>query len=231
LFFQNHAESQQITASLGGGVKDPSGAAIPGAKVTVRNTATNYDITLETSSEGAFLAPALQPGGPYEVTVEAAGFKKVHQGGITLQVDQSARLELVMEIGAVAETIEVSGSATLLETVSSSGGQVVVNRSIINLPLNQRNPYMLVMLVPGVNGNIGFQYNNVNFSVNGGRPGSNEILLDGIPSSPPLVNSIQGFAVFPSVEAVLEFKVQSNNYSAEFGRSGGSVVNLIFRSV
>ncbi|MGH9673260.1 MAG: hypothetical protein ACRD44_08765 [Bryobacteraceae bacterium] len=147
-----------------------------------------------------------------------------------LAVNQAARLDVTLEIGALTETVDVSASALLLETSSAALGQVIGNRSIVNLPLNQRNPYMLVLLVPGVHGNIGFQFNNVNFSVNGGRPGTNEILLDGIPSSPPLVNPLPGFTVFPSVDAVQEFKVQTNNYSAEFGRSGGSVVNLIYKS-
>jgi hypothetical protein len=109
-------------------------------------------------------------------------------------------------------------------------GQVVDNRSIVNLPLNQRNPFALVFLVPGVVGSVGFNFNNSNIQINGGRPGSNEILADGIPSSPPLVNPIQGYSVFPSVDAVQEFKVQTDNYSAEFGRSGGGIINLVYKS-
>ena len=223
------AHAQTITASLGGAVRDPSGAAVPNAKVRLVNTATGVETGVETATDGSFLAPSLPPG-PYSLAAEAPGFKRAQRTGIVLEVNQSARLDLTLEVGAVTETVEVSASALLLETATSAVGQVISNRSIVNLPLNQRNPYALVLLAPGVHGNIGFQFNNMNFSVNGGRPGSNEILIDGIPSSPPLVNPIQGFSVFPSVDAVQEFKVQSNNYSAEFGRSGGSVVNLIYKS-
>ena len=100
----------------------------------------------------------------------------------------------------------------------------------MNLPLNQRNTYSLVFLAPGVQGDVSFTYNNMNFSVNGGRPGTTDILVDGIPSSPGLANPNQGIAVFPSVESVQEFKVQTNAYSAEFGRSGSGIINMIYKS-
>src|SRR5438270_11450658 len=109
-------------------------------------------------------------------------------------------------------------------------GQVVTSQSILNLPLNQRNTYSLVFLAPGVQGDVSFTYNNMNFSINGGRPGTTDILVDGIPSSPGLANPNQGIAVFPSVESVQEFKVQTNSYSAEFGRSGSGIINLIYKS-
>jgi len=220
---------QTITASLEGFVYDASGALIPGARVQVVHTGTNAAVALQSNANGRFVAPSL-PAGPYALTVEADGFKRFERGGIVLQVGQAARIEIRMEIGNAGETVSVSGEAPLLETGSSAVGQVVDNRSIVNLPLNQRNPYALVFLTPGVIGNVGSNYNDVNISFNGGRPGSNEILVDGIPSSPPLNNPIQGFTVFPSVDAVQEFKVQTNTYSAEFGRSGGGIINLIYKS-
>ncbi len=109
-------------------------------------------------------------------------------------------------------------------------GQLVDNRSVSNLPLNSRNPFALALLVPGVVGWVGDNFNEARISVNGGRPGTNEILVDGIPSTPPLVNPIQGFTVLPSVDSVQEFKVQTNNFSAEYGRSGGGVINMIYKS-
>ena len=157
--------AQTITASLGGTVKDASGAAVPGAKVRIINTATNAEVNVETGGDGRYLAPAL-PAGVYSVQVEATGFKKAQRSGIELQVNQAGRLDLSLEVGAVTETIEVSASAQLIDSASSAIGQVINNRSIVNLPLNQRNPYALVLLVPGVHGNIGFQFNNMNFSVN-----------------------------------------------------------------
>src|SRR5579872_1998940 len=221
--------AQVITASLEGIVTDASGAVIVGAKVQVINTATNLATSLVTDASGRFLAPSLQPGA-YEVTVEAAGFKNERRTGIVLEVNQAARIEFAMQVGTATETVEVTGAAPLLDEASSAMGQVVNNRTIVNLPLNQRNPFALVFLVPGVVGNVGLTFNSTNISINGGRPGSNEILVDGIPSSPPLVNPIQGYSVFPSVDAVQEFKVQTDDYSAEFGRSGGGIINVVFKS-
>jgi hypothetical protein len=145
-------------------------------------------------------------------------------------VNQSARIEIQLQVGAASETVKVTGDAPLLEASSATMGQVIDNRNIVNLPLNARNAYSLVFLSAGVTGNVSAQYNSQNISVNGGRPGSSEILVDGIPSAPGLVNPIQGFAVFPSVDSVQEFKVETNAYSAEFGRSGSGVVNLIYKS-
>ncbi|MBI4909050.1 MAG: carboxypeptidase regulatory-like domain-containing protein [Acidobacteria bacterium] len=220
---------QTITASLEGNIKDATGAVIPGARVAVVNAATGITARLETGADGRFVAPSLQPG-PYSVIVEAAGFKKVDRSGIVLQVDQAARIEIVLEVGAVSETVEIKAEAPLLESSSAALGQVIENRAITNLPLNARNPYALVFLAPGVTGNVAAQFNQANISINGGRPGANEILADGIPSSPPLVNPIQGFTVYPSVDSVQEFKVQTNSYSAEFGRSSGGIINLVFKS-
>ena len=227
--FAAAAASQTITASLEGDVKDSTGAAVPGAKVQVINADTGVITRADTGPDGRFIAPSLPPG-PYSVVVEAAGFKRVDRAGIVLQVNQTARIDLTMEIGALTETIEIKGEAPLLESTSSAMGQVIENRSITNLPLNARNPYALVFLSPGVIGNVAPQYNQANISINGGRPGANEVLADGIPSSPPLVNPIQGFTVFPSVDSIQEFKVQTNSYSAEFGRSSGGIINLVFKS-
>ena len=221
--------SQTITASLEGEVKDATGAVVPGVRVQVRNTATGVVTHLETGPDGRFLAPSLQPG-PYAVVVEATGFKRIDRTGIVLQVNQTARIELTMEVGAVTEVIEIKGQAPLLESSSAALGQVIENKSITEMPLNQRNPYALVFVAPGVIGSVRAEFNQANISINGGRPGANEILADGIPSSPPLVNPIQGFTVYPSVDSIQEFKVQTSSYSAEFGRSSGGIINLVFKS-
>jgi hypothetical protein len=221
--------AQTITASLEGDVKDTTGALVPGAQVEIRNTATGVVTHLQSGPDGRFIAPSLQPG-PYAVMVAATGFKRVDRTGIVLQVNQTARIDIALEVGAVSETIEIKGEAPLLESTTAALGQVIENKSITELPLNQRNPYALVFLAPGVIGSVKAEFNQANISINGGRPGANEILADGIPSSPPLVNPIQGFTVYPSVDSVQEFKVQTNSYSAEFGRSSGGVINLVFKS-
>ncbi len=222
--------AQVVSASLEGIVKDPSGGVVPSAKVQVTNTSTNVKNDIVTNADGRFVLPSLQPGGPYTVSVEAAGFKREERSGITLEVNQSARIEIQLQIGQTTETVKVTGEAPLLEATTAAMGQVIDSHSIVNLPLNARNAYSLVFLAPGVTGSVSTAYNSQNMSMNGGRPGSSEILVDGIPAAPALVNPIQGFSVFPSVESVQEFKVETNAYSAEFGRMGSGVVNLIYRS-
>ncbi len=221
--------AQTITASLGGAVADPSGAAVPGATIHIVNSATNVETTVKSGPSGQFLAPSLQPG-TYSIRVEAAGFKTMQRSGIILDVDQVARINIALEVGDVTETVSVASTAPLLQTSDSSVSQVVDSHSIMNLPLNGRISYNLVMQSAGTHGSVGTGYNSVNISVNGGRPGSNELLLDGIPSSPPEVNFVQSYTAFPPVDAVQEFKVQTDNYSAEFGHSGGGVLNLIYKS-
>src|SRR5579872_1876624 len=221
---------QVVTASLQGTVQDPSGGVIAAAKVEVVNTSTNVAARTQTDTSGRFIFASLVPGGPYKLTVEAAGFKKEERAGITLEVNQVAQVDVPLQVGSATETVKVTADTTLLETSSAAMGSVINNRSIVNLPLNQRNAYSFVFLVPGATGTVSYAYNTQNMSINGGRPGSTNILVDGIPSSPPLANPIQGFATFPSVESVQEFKVQTNSYSAEFGRSGSGVVNLIYKS-
>ena len=103
-------------------------------------------------------------------------------------------------------------------------------RAIVNLPLNERNAYSLVLLVPRVTGSPALNYNGVNISANGGRPVSNEVLLDGVPSAPPGGTPINVFSIFPSVDAIQEFRVQTSNYAPEFGRSGGGIINMVYKS-
>jgi Carboxypeptidase regulatory-like domain len=220
---------QTITASLGGAIKDPTGAVVPNATIHIVNAGTKVATVLTSGSMGQYLAPSLPPG-TYDIRVEAAGFKSAQSDGLILDVTQAARLDITLEVGAVTETLEVHSITPLLQTADSSQGLVVDTRNVANLPLNSRITYNLVLLASGVHGSVGSGYNSVNISINGGRPGSNEILLDGIPSSPPEVNYVQSFTAFPPVDAVQEFKVQTTGYSAEFGHTGGGIINLIYKS-
>ena len=221
---------QLITASVEGIVLDPAGAAVPSAKVRALDTSTGLEVRTATASDGRYSFPSLPPGGPYTFSVEATGFNSEEHTGITLEVNQVLRLDFSLRIGATTETVQVTGAPPLVESTTSSMGQVVTSKSIVDLPLNQRNAYQLVFLATGVQGSVSFTYNSDNFSLNGGRPGTTDILVDGIPSAPNLANPIVGIAVFPSVDAVQEFKVQTNMYSAEFGRSGSGIINLIYKS-
>jgi hypothetical protein len=230
LLFAAPLTAQVITASLRGSVVDASGSSVPNAVVKVVNTSTNAAAEVKADENGRFVFPSLEPGGPYTILVTAAGFKVEARTGITLAVSQAADITVPLQVGASTETVEVHADVSQIETSSGAISGLVENRSIVNLPLNQRNPYALVFLLPGATGTVGTAYNSANISINGGRPGSMDILVDGIPASPPLANPIQGFAVFPSVDAVDEFKVLSNGYGAEFGRSGSGIINLILKS-
>lgn len=227
--FSATLDAQLVSASVRGTVVDASGAALAQARVTIRNTSTGLTANATTDSHGLFIFTSLTPGGPYTVSVEVSGFKTQEQKGINLSLNQIVDLNIPLQVGSEDQKVEVTADAAQLEVATATMGEVIGNRSVDNLPLNQRNVYSLMFLVPGVTGSVTAQYNSLNFSVNGGRPGTTNVLVDGIPASPPLIVPIGGFAVFPSVDAVQEFKVQTNAYPAEFGRSGSGIVNVVLK--
>ena len=220
--------AQRIAASLGGTVRDPNQAVISGATVRITNTDTGQTTRTQTNADGLFEFPDLAPG-PYTVAVDAQGFERFIHSGLILQVDQSAVLNFTLVVGAAKQTVEVSGAEPLLETQNAEVGQVIDNKSIVDLPLNQRNPFSLILLVPGVSGAVGTSYNALQFNVNGGRAGTTEVLIDGIPSAPP-TDAYNALGIFPSVDATQEFKVMTSNYSAQFGLSGSGIINVIYKS-
>jgi hypothetical protein len=227
--FSTRLVAQLVTASVRGTVVDASGAALANADVSIRNTSTSLTASAVTDSHGFFVFTSLTPGGPYTISVQEPGFKIEERNGINLALNQVVDLTIPLQVGSEDQKVEVTSDATQLEVATATMGQVIENRAVDNLPLNQRNVYSLMFLVPGVTGSVTAQYNSLNFSVNGGRPGTTNVLVDGIPASPPLIVPIGGFAVFPSVDAVQEFKVQTNAYPAEFGRSGSGIVNVILK--
>ena len=159
---------QSITGSITGIVTDPSGSVIPNVSVMVVNTETNVSTTVTSDSTGNYTAPLL-PRGEYRVEVTAAGFKRFVREGIVLQVQQTARVDVQMTVGEVAESVSVTADAARLETESATLAKVVDNRAIVNLPLNTRNVYNLVFLTPGVTGTVGNSYGEMRYSVNGAR--------------------------------------------------------------
>lgn len=223
------AAAQTSTGTIVGRVTDPSGSLVPGASVRIINNGTRVARTVTSEIDGAYTALFLPPGS-YSVEVTAQGFKKFEQAGIELNVQQQARVDVTLQVGAITESVSVRGDAAVVEATSSSVGKVVDNKRILELPLNSRNVYSLVALTPGVTGSVGNQYNAVSYSVNGARTGTFATLVDGAPADFPTVNGGAGMSVFPSIDAVEEFKVQAQNYAAEFGRSMTSVLNLVYKS-
>jgi hypothetical protein len=219
-------------ATLTGRVTDSSGAVVPQASVQARSNDTGVTTATETTSEGYYTLPALLPG-RYEVTISKAGFLPVRQTGLDLSVQQVARLDVTLRVGAVAETIEVQAQAPLLDSESSAVGQVIGNRQVTELPLLGRNAYALAMLVPGVRPSAGVnnlvidQISTVSYSINGQRASSNEFLLDGAPNSAASTNQP---VINANPDMVQEFKVETNNFAAEFGRAAGGVFNVVTRS-
>jgi hypothetical protein len=221
--------AQVITASLQGQVLDPSGAVVPGASVVVTNTATNVETHATTGQDGFFLAPSLPPG-PYVVTIKASGFKTLTSTPIVLEVDRHVQEHFTLQVGAASQSISVRAAPPLLEPTTSAAGTVVNTNEIMNLPLNARISYQLAFLAPGIHGTVSTEFNGFNMQVNGGRPGTTLLLIDGIPSSPRATTGIDVYSIFPPVDATEEFNVQTSNYSAQFGDAGSGIINLIYKT-
>ncbi len=220
---------QAITGSITGTVTDATGAVVPGAGVTVVNTETNARTAVQADAGGNYTATLL-PRGQYRLEVSATGFKHFVREGIVLQVQQTARIDVQLAVGEVAESVLVTADAARLETESATLSKVVDNRVITNMPLNTRNVYSLVFLAPGVTGTIGNNYGEMRYSVNGARQRTMDTLIDGVTAAHPTVNGFAGISVFPSVDAIEEFKLLTADFPAEFGRSLGSVLNIVFKS-
>src|SRR5581483_8378161 len=180
---------------------------------------------------GDFHLPFLQ-GGTYSVTASANGFKTQTQTGVALQVDQTVNLRIRLEVGAPTETVEVTGAAPLVDSATSSLGQVIENKEIVDLPLNGRNPFALGLLSGNSTPMFGMG-SNLPFIAGGGRFSANEVTLDGVDNN--TVSNAgaigrNGIAFVPSVDAVQEFKVKTSTFSAEFGHAAGAVINATIKS-
>jgi len=217
------------SATLGGRVTDQTDAVIPGAKVTVTNLATAAGREVSTNESGYYTVTLLQPG-QYAVLVEADGFNAINQTGITLEVDQRAEVNFALEIGAVTEQVEVTADAVQLNTVDASRGQVIENQRIVDMPLNGRNYNQLALLSAGAVQPVGGRFGG--FSVGGQRTTQNNFLLDGVDNNGSELAGAQRRSemVQSSVDAIQEFKVQTNSYAAEYGRAMGGVVNVTTKS-
>src|SRR5450755_2232807 len=225
--------AQKDAGTIVGAVRDPSGAVVPGAKVTVEDVDRGVQMTLSTNDEGEYVASPLHIG-RYKIRVEKTGFKSAVSEVVELNVQGRVAINMALQVGQISEEILVTGSAPLLETETSELGQVVDQKRVSNLPLNGRNLAQLALLStgtapsePGARDEGGY-----GFSANGARSLQNNFLLDGVDNNsnlPDLLNE-PNYVIQPSVEALQEFKVQTNAYSAEFGRGNGAIVNAVIKS-
>ena len=223
-----------IFGSLSGTLTDSAGAVIPGAGVTLISEGTDERRSVKTDAGGFYQFLNLQPAN-YRLEAEATGFKRFVRTGITLGVNQTAQIDVRMEVGTVNESVEVTAGTPLLEPQTSSLGQVVDERKVRDLPLNGRNPLALVALTPAVIPQSGSQNSPAgqnplspgNFQIGGGTANQSQAYLDGAPLNLTYVNLI---ALVPTQDSVAEFKVQTNSLSAEFGRTAGGVINMATRA-
>jgi hypothetical protein len=229
LLFASPAFAQSITGQIVGAVKDSSGGVIPGVEVTITHLQTNRQVTTVTNDRGRYTSVPLDVG-EYRVEATLSGFKRAVKTGITIRIQDTAVVDFLLEVGGVTEQVEVTTDVAKLETTTAALGKVVDNRQIRDLPLNTRNVYSLVFLTPGVAGSVANDYSGLNYSVNGARPKTMDTIIDGVTASHSTVTGSAGISVFPSVDAIQEFKVLGANYPAEFGRSTGNVLNVVYKS-
>lgn len=228
------AWGQVDTGSITGTITDASGAVLSGAKVAMTNEATGASLTTVSGADGVYNFSPVRIGN-YKLDVSAQGFKTAVQ--IHVVVDVSARVlqNFQLQTGAVTETVEVTSSAPVLQSQDASVGQVVDQRSVNNLPLNGRNFTFLAQLAAGVNTPQSDTRGNASsgaFTANGNRPAQNNYMLDGVDNNSDTVDFLNGtnFVVLPPVDAIQEFKVETSDFSAEYGRSGAAVLNATIKS-
>jgi hypothetical protein len=225
-----HAGFAQTTGgSLVGAVHDSSGAAIINATVTAVEIATNSRTQAATNAKGEYELLNLQPG-MYTLHIQAQGFRSYDQSGIHLELNQHGSQDVILPLGSVQQNVEVRADVSGLDTVSAATTSEVNGADIANLPLNTRESYSLLELIPGYSGSIGNDYNAVSYSIDGGDNEYGDILVDGTPAGFPTVNGFQGVGIFPSVDAIGEFRMMGQNYQAEYGRTLDGVLNVVYKS-
>lgn len=232
--------AQVITGTISGTVKDSSGAVVPGATVTVTNTDKNIVVrTVKADAVGAYTAPLL-PVGHYAVTAEANGFTKTTQSNVTLDVNESLTVDFALQVGSTSQTVTVEAAPLQVDLQTAQAQTVITGTQIRELAINTRNYEQLVSLMPGVSTGLPSDQlyvgvsnpvgtsNQINFSINGGRPTQNEWNVDGADNVDRGANLT--LLAYPSVDSIDEFSVQRGQYNAEYGRSSEGQINVITKS-
>jgi outer membrane receptor protein involved in Fe transport len=233
-------------AELSGLIADPSGLAVPSAKVSVQSAGTSATRTVSSNQRGEYSVPALLPG-PYNITIVATGFKTVHQNGVVVEVGQRARLDFALTVGSNTESITVQGNAPLLNTSDASVSTVIGNQFVENLPLNGRSFSSLIDLTPGVVLTPANLYEQGQFSVNGQRPDANYFTVDGVSANLgtagsgsglgqggagqlPATSALGGTSNLVSLDALEEFRIITSTFAPEYGRTPGAQISVVTKS-
>jgi hypothetical protein len=232
------AMAQETGGSLAGTVTDSQQATLPGVNVTLRNEATNAVLSTVTNADGAYVLPFV-PIGKYTLTVSLTGFATTRREAIEVRVGDRLRFDQTLQLGAVTEEVTVRSEAPLLDTSTANRGQVINREQVADLPLLGRNPFSLAQLSSGVQytpalasrSNRPFDNGGMdNFRISGSRAFTNEFLLDGVPNTGTETTQPNNLSFVPSPDATAEFKVQTSIYDAQYGRTGGGVVNVVLKS-
>src|SRR5262245_56065699 len=235
--FASYAAAQEFRGSISGRVTEASGGVVTNAQVTITNTATNVATTTSTNASGDFSALYLNPG-RYSVTVESRGFKKLIRQNIDVRVGDKLSLDLTLEVGEVADTVNITADSPILQTTTGTAGQVIDRRRISELPLSDGNPFTLTRLSTGI-GYVGdlkfsrpFDNNGSSDFISNGisRVGGHEFTLDGIPNTDDNGGSSMRVAFIPPADAVQEFKVETASFDAQQGHGAGATANVALRN-
>ncbi|OLB21134.1 MAG: hypothetical protein AUH15_09880 [Acidobacteriales bacterium 13_2_20CM_55_8] len=222
--------AQKFTGTIRGVVTDPSGATVPGAEVTIVNTGTGEARTVTTNTEGEYVAAQLEVG-TYDITVKKGSFKEAVSKGVDLHVASTATVNVALQLGNVSEQVTVEANAVQVETSTGAVGNVIEGNQVRELPLNGRSFVQLTQLMPGVSPASNFDSKNkglmagVDFSVNGNNTTGNLFLVDGVNNND--IGSNRTILVYPSIDAIQEFKILRNSYGPEYGQAMGAIVNIV----
>ena len=228
------AVAQLDTGTISGTVTDQSGAAVPGATITIRNVETGISRGVETGPAGRYDAPALRAGN-YEVRASLTGFQTLVRSGIVLTVGRNAVVDMVLQVGEVTQAITITGEASYVETTTATVSNLVDAKKVLDIPLNNRDLTQLAYLQPGVlrvpslGGTRRSQKTGMGdkLSVAGGRPTHNVYLLDGVSNSDVSGNSQSASRAYTGAETVKEFQIITNNYSAEYPSKPGAIISAV----